>query len=153
VIGFNIFGTMLPLKDNRVKLGSNRDPYGLPQVEILLRYSEADKATTGAARDEFLNVLSESGLAPRVLWSTQDPVPGSSIHFGGSIRMHESPEHGLTDGWGRMHSVRNVTVADASVFTTCVEKNPTLTVMALANRSAGRLAIDLKAGNLAKTDV
>ena len=42
-------------------------------------------------------------------------------------------------------------VVDASSFTTGVEKNPTLTVMALSARAADRLADDLRAGRLANT--
>jgi choline dehydrogenase-like flavoprotein len=153
VFGIIIFGSMLPAESNCVQQSTPKDAYGLPQVDIRLQYTAEDKATTRTAREDFLTVLSEAGLAPKVRWSTEDPLPGSSVHFGGTVRMHESPEHGLTDGWGRLHSVRNVVVADASVFTTCVEKNPTLTAMALANRSAERLALDLKAGNLSKVTV
>jgi choline dehydrogenase-like flavoprotein len=44
-----------------------------------------------------------------------------------------------------LHAVPNVVVADASAFTTGVEKNPTLTAMALATRAADGLARDLVA--------
>jgi choline dehydrogenase-like flavoprotein len=49
----------------------------------------------------------------------------------------------VTDGFNRLHEIPNVLVVDASCFTTGAEKNPTLTVMALAARSANRLASDL----------
>jgi choline dehydrogenase-like flavoprotein len=62
--------------------------------------------------------------------------------------MHASPRHGLLDGFNRMHEVRNVAVCDASSFTTGCEKNPTLTVMALAARAADRLAEDLRGGSI-----
>ena len=58
--------------------------------------------------------------------------------------MHASPEHGVLDGRNRLHGVDNVAVVDASSFTTAVEKNPTLTAMALAARAADRLADDLQ---------
>jgi choline dehydrogenase-like flavoprotein len=58
--------------------------------------------------------------------------------------MHASPRFGVTDGFNRLHDIPNVLVVDASCFTTGAEKNPTLTVMALAARSAERLAGDLK---------
>jgi choline dehydrogenase-like flavoprotein len=59
--------------------------------------------------------------------------------------MHVSPRFGVTDNFNRLHDIPNVLVVDASCFTTGAEKNPTLTVMALAARSAERLAHDLKA--------
>ena len=59
--------------------------------------------------------------------------------------MHASPKYGVTDSCNRLYDAPNVLVVDASCFTTGAEKNPTLTVMALAARSADRLAGDLKA--------
>jgi choline dehydrogenase-like flavoprotein len=58
--------------------------------------------------------------------------------------MHASPRFGVTDSFNRLHDIPNVLVVDASCFTTGPEKNPTLTLMALAARSADRLARDLK---------
>ena len=59
--------------------------------------------------------------------------------------MHTSPKFGVTDGFNRLYEIPNVLVVDASCFTTGAEKNPTLTVMALAARAADHLARDLKA--------
>jgi len=75
-----------------------------------------------------------------------DVHPGSSVHYGGSVRMHSDPEFGVLDGWNRVHDVANVAVVDSSSFTTGAEKNPTLTAMALALRAAERLADDLGRG-------
>ena len=72
--------------------------------------------------------------------------PGLSIHYGGTIRMHKDPEYGVLDGWNRVHEAPNLLVTDASCFTTGPEKNPTLTMMALAMRAADKLAEDLKRG-------
>jgi choline dehydrogenase-like flavoprotein len=72
-------------------------------------------------------------------------VPGTAKHYGGAARMHASPRFGVTDGFNRLHDIPNVLVVDASSFTTGAEKNPTVTVMALAARSADRLARDLRA--------
>ncbi|HLF78479.1 MAG TPA: GMC family oxidoreductase [Dehalococcoidia bacterium] len=148
VFGMIMFGTMVPLESNRVESHSATDEYGLPQVDIQIQFRDEDKATTRKARQDFLDILDEAGLGPRVRWNLDVLTPGAAVHFGGTVRMHDSPEYGLTNAWGRLHSVKNVVVADASVFTTCVEKNPTLTAMALGARSAERLALDLKSGSL-----
>ena len=65
------------------------------------------------------------------------------MHYGGSVRMHRSPEFGVLDAWSRVHDAPNVAVVDMGAFTTGPEKNPTLTAMALASRAAGRPADDL----------
>jgi choline dehydrogenase-like flavoprotein len=148
--GVIIFGSMLPVEENCVQLHPNNGASGQQEIEINLRYQPQDLANTRRARDDFLEVLADAGLGPRLVWNLETPVPGSSVHYGGTVRMHASPEHGVCDAWGRLYSVPNVAVADASVFTTCVEKNPTLTAMALGHRAAERLAIDLKAGSMVR---
>ncbi len=62
--------------------------------------------------------------------------------------MHASPRFGMVNDHGRLQAVRNVAVADSSVFTTGPEKNPVLTSMALAARAGHRLAEELKAGDI-----
>jgi choline dehydrogenase-like flavoprotein len=73
-------------------------------------------------------------------------TPGSAVHFGGTVRMHQSREFGVIDPWNRLFDIPNIVVVDASSFTTSSEKNPTLTAMALAARAAQRLADDQKHG-------
>jgi choline dehydrogenase-like flavoprotein len=46
------------------------------------------------------------------------------------------------------HDVKNLFVVDGSCFTTFPEKNPTLTIMALAVRAARHMAEERKKGNL-----
>jgi choline dehydrogenase-like flavoprotein len=47
-----------------------------------------------------------------------------------------------------MHEVPNVFVVDGAAFPTSTEKNPTLTILALAWRSSDYLAGEMKAGRL-----
>ena len=92
------------------------------------------------ARSELLDTLDAAGFGPTLVWSTNDSPPGGAVHWAGTARMNRSSEHGVCDGTGRIHGVENVAVGDASVFPTPVEKNPTLTLMALSARSALALA-------------
>ena len=99
-----------------------------------------------AAREHFLNLFERAGYRGSIRAVEPQLEPGASVHYGGTVRMHTSPEHGMLDAWNRLHAVPNVSVADASCFTTAVEKNPTLTSMAIAARAADRLADDLQRG-------
>jgi choline dehydrogenase-like flavoprotein len=47
-----------------------------------------------------------------------------------------------------MHDVKNMFVVDGSAFTTASDKNPTLTILALAWRSTDYLAGEMKRGNV-----
>ena len=91
-----------------------------------------------------MEILAAAGYRGRVTYSNPEFVPGTSIHYGGTIRMHSSPKYGMLNAWNRLHAVDNVMVADMSSFTTSPEKNPALTTMAMATRAADRLAEDLK---------
>lgn len=147
-IGFSVFGTMAPNREDFVGLNeSYRGPDGESGLELHIRHPAEAQPTLEQARDQLVESLSEAGWEPRVsVWKVEPP--GNSNHYAGSCRMHARPEFGAVDGVGRLHSVRNVMVADSSVFTTNPEKNPVLTSMTLAARAADRLAGDLKAGDL-----
>jgi choline dehydrogenase-like flavoprotein len=98
-------------------------------------------------RDQIVELLASAGLKPKVrIWHIE-PV-GNSNHYGGTCRMHDNPEFGMLDRYGRVHGVPNVVVADSAAFTTGPEKNPVLTSMALSARASDRLAQDLKSGAL-----
>jgi choline dehydrogenase-like flavoprotein len=93
-----------------------------------------------------MDLLAEAG-APATIGHIEPTLfPGTAAHYGGSARMHARPQYGVVDGWNRVHGAPGVLVCDASCFTTAAEKNPTLTVMAIAARAAARLAHDLRHG-------
>ena len=142
--GVNIFGTMVPLASNYVTLdASAKDDFGARLLDIHIRHDEETLRTVAAARDRLIMIFEAAGYRGVVRDVSSKP-PGASVHYGGTVRMHSSPQYGMVDGWNRLHTIRNVAVVDASCFTTGVEKNPTLTVMALAARAGDRLADDLK---------
>jgi choline dehydrogenase-like flavoprotein len=147
-IGFSVFGTMAPSSDNWVALDRARPgTNGAPALQLHISYPPEARQALDQARDDLAQVLSRAGFKPRVrIWHIERV--GDSKHYGGTCRMHRSPQFGMLDGWNRMHAVPNVAVVDSSAFTTGPEKNPVLTAMALAARASHRLAGDLKAGSL-----
>jgi choline dehydrogenase-like flavoprotein len=147
-LGFSVFGTMAPTADDWVALDSTRrGANGAAGLTLHIRHPPDALRALEKARDELMEVLARAGLGPRVrIWHVE-PV-GNSRHYGGSVRMHASERFGMLDAWSRMHAVKNVAVADSSVFTTGPEKNPVLTAMALAARAGHRLAEELGAGDI-----
>jgi long-chain-alcohol oxidase len=63
----------------------------------------------------------------------------SAAHLMGGCGMGRSREDSVTDGWGRVHGLPWLRVADASLFPDSLEINPYLTIMALADRVAEAL--------------
>jgi choline dehydrogenase-like flavoprotein len=62
--------------------------------------------------------------------------------------MGDDPKKSPLNGFNQMHDVKNMFVVDGSAFTTASEKNPTLTILALAWRATDYLAGEMKRGNV-----
>lgn len=134
-----IFGTTIPRPENHISLHpTHRDRYGLPLLQVCMRFNDTEKTTMKKAREVVPDILAKTGHSV-IHFSSELEPPGTSVHYGGTARMHHSPEYGVLDGWNRVHEIQNLRVVDASCFTTCAEKNPTLTAMAIAMRAAEKL--------------
>lgn len=149
--------------ENRVTIDRRGNPvvdYRLSR-EVLDSLHEATRAATkiffaGGAR----RVHSPSGRTffiereqmDRVdqLLSRDELAPGktsiSAAHLMGGARMGDSAADSVTNAWGEVHGVPNLFVADASLFPSCSEINPYVTIMALADRVAERVRERVLAG-------
>jgi choline dehydrogenase-like flavoprotein len=147
-IGFSVFGTVIPTRDDWVALDRERPRVGGTSALTLHlgRPAEAERVLE-QARDELVALLGQAGFPARVRVWKVEPI-GNANHYGGTCRMHASPRFGVIDRFSRVHGVRNVAVADSSAFTTGPEKNPVLTAMALGARAAANLAEHVKQGDL-----
>ena len=70
--------------------------------------------------------------------------PGVSTHAYGGTRMGDNAETNVVNRWGFSHEVPNLGILGASVMGTSGARNPTLTVQALAWRTADHLAKNWK---------
>jgi choline dehydrogenase-like flavoprotein len=143
VFGVQVFGTMVPTPMLGVTLV---DDAPTTRPGVTLRYDADAIANLTSARQRLRDVLATGGVDVTVRGPFYEPRPGSSVHYGGSVRMHADPAFGVLDGHNRVHDAPNVAVVDSSCFTTGAEKNPTLTAMALAARAAEALADDIASG-------
>jgi choline dehydrogenase-like flavoprotein len=143
-IGVQVLGTMVPSSDCIVQLrdGGADDPME-DVVELRIQYDDEVRKTVAAARDRFAQIFGQAGLRATPLGPFHDITPGTSVHYGGTIRMHADRRFGVLDAWNRVYDAPNVLVCDASCLPTGPEKNPTLTSMAIAARAVHRLASDL----------
>jgi len=65
--------------------------------------------------------------------------PGISTHAAGGTRMGDNPETNVVDRWGFSHESPNLGILGASVMGSSGARNPTLTLQALAWRTAEHL--------------
>jgi choline dehydrogenase-like flavoprotein len=142
-VGVQLFGTMVPRHHMTVKLDAADDDRLDAPLWITTQYESEAMEDLVAARERFARIFGSFGIEAKPRAPFHELHPGSSVHWGGTIRMHTSPKLGMLDARNRLHAVPNVVVCDSSCFPTGPEKNPTLTAMALAGRAAHLLAEDL----------
>ncbi|WP_420450767.1 GMC oxidoreductase [Ilumatobacter sp.] len=138
-VGILTFATMVPTEDSNVRLEGDRTDPDRSDLAIDLSFDRPTSRLMIESRERCLATLNEAGVRAREDMALGVGAPGSSVHLGGTARMHSSREFGVIDGFNRLHDAPEVRVVDAASFTTGPEKNPTLTAMALALRSARHL--------------
>lgn len=149
-----------PNPDSRITLDHKRDELGMRRVKLDWRLSEldihsVDMLVSDLAREaERLNLgRVEPGewlSGKRRQWKT-DPLvsahPYGGFHHMGTTRMADNPRNGVTDRQGRVHGIGNLYIAGSSLFPTSGWANPTLTIVALALRTADHIAGQMDKGN------
>ena len=73
---------------------------------------------------------------------------GEVIHEVGGAVMGRDRRVSVTNRWGQLWDAPNVVLADGAVFPTSPDKNPTLTIMALAWRACDHLIAESRRRNL-----
>lgn len=127
-----------PDPENRVTWQPGQGP-----DEIRLTYRVTDDL--GARRALFRRAIRRKLKGMRKVFLTRRAEPNFG-HACGTLRMGESPETSVADALGRAHDLRNLRIADASLFVSSTGVNPSLTIAALALRVAHDLARELKEG-------
>lgn len=133
-----------PRRDNRVSLTGAKSPQGISLLRADYERPEGDQALARRMVEVALE-LATATLGKCRIQRVTHKLPGETIHEVGTCRMGADPRSSMLDGFCRSHEVRGLLVVDGSVFPTHPEKNPTLTLMALAHRAGARLAVDLRA--------
>ncbi len=145
LVGVQVIGTMIPSEACQVKpSATKKDEFGLPALDVNIHYSDAEVENVVRCRQHLMDVMEQAGYRASIGQIVPTLFPGTIAHYGGSARMHADRKYGVVDAWNRVYDAPGVLVCDAACFTTAAEKNPTLTVMAIATRAAARLAGDLR---------
>jgi choline dehydrogenase-like flavoprotein len=144
-VGVQMIGTMIPSAACFARpAATQKDEFGLPALDVRIHYSDDEVQNVVRAREHLMSLMADANSPSTLGEIVPTLFPGTIAHYGGTARMHANPEFGVVDAWNRVYEAPNVLVCDASCFTTAAEKNPTLTVMAIATRAASRLADDLR---------
>ncbi|HEY4701432.1 MAG TPA: GMC family oxidoreductase, partial [Streptosporangiaceae bacterium] len=131
----------VPTRAARVRLSARTaDAAGVPVARLEGSQHPEDIRTAKLLAAKSQMWLQEAGA--HFTWPVQPHAPALSggQHQAGTARMAETPEAGATDPNGRVWGTKRIYVADASLHVTNGGANPSLTIMALAWRSAAHIA-------------
>ena len=143
------YGEIPPRVENRIEVDETKtDQYGVPLPRIHLSYTDNERRMSEEMYDTVETLVREAKGElfnyKRNDWDT----PGSAIHEHGTCRMGTDAKTAALNGFNQMHAVKNLFVVDGSSFPSATEKNPTLTILAVAWRATDYLAAQLKKGNV-----
>jgi choline dehydrogenase-like flavoprotein len=153
-IGFSGRGEMIPNDDSFAELDPDVvDRWGIPVLRFHWKWTDYEHTQVKHMQETFRALVAEMG------GQVFDPMPGpdrgygiasggSIIHELGGVRMGADPGTSALNAWCQAHDVRNLFVADGAPFVTQADKNPTWTILALAWRTADRIAELRRKGEL-----
>lgn len=88
---------------------------------------------------EQLNSKAESDVLRTMKLKGSDTIAAANHAFG-TTRMAKDPKQGVVNQDGRCHGIDNLYISDTGIFASSPAVNPMLTVMALADRIAQKIA-------------
>jgi glucose dehydrogenase len=142
-----------PDPNNRVTLSSVKDALNLPRPRIAYDISDYTKQGIVTAFRMKKLIFSKLGATDFTKTAESDPARfdemidgnvaqltyGGAGHIMGTYRMGDDPKTSVVDSWLRSHDHPNLYLVGSGTFPTVGTANPTLTLSALALRTADRI--------------
>ena len=123
--------------DNRITLDPElADGHGIPAPKMTYRLGDNTRRMLAHGIDRCQALLAEAGARET---HTVPVLEDGGFHLMGTARMGDDPASSVVDRWGRAHDADNLFIVDGSVFTTAAAVNPTITIQALALRTADHI--------------
>jgi len=151
-VHFSGRGEMIPNADTYCEIDSNVvDRWGIPVLKFHFKWTDAELQQVQHMEQTFTALIETmGGKVARSMKPASEKIStgGEIIHEVGAIRMGDDPQRAPLNKYCQAHDVKNLFVADASPFVSNPDKNPTLTICALAWRTAEYLAEEMRKGNV-----
>jgi len=152
-LGFGAQGTMLPNDGSFCELDPEvKDQWGIPVLRFHWQWTDHELNQVKHQQQRIADLLTALGGRFTSKPDT-DPLKamkqgGTVIHEVGGAIMGSDAASSVTNQWQQTWDVKNLFMTDGAPFASTADKNPTLTIMALAWRAADHLLSELKQGNL-----
>jgi choline dehydrogenase-like flavoprotein len=147
-------GEMIPNEDSYCEIDPDVvDQWGIPVLKFHWKWSEHETKQAAHMLKTFSEIIQSMGgtvVGGRVETDGARAIArgGQIIHEVGTCRMGTDPTSSVLNQWCQSWDVKNLFVTDGAPFVSNADKNPTLSILALAWRSTDRLVDELKKGNL-----
>ena len=127
------------------------DRFGIPVLRFHFHWSDHERRQALHMRETFHELIALMGGEPQAPGrrdASGISIGGSIIHEVGTVRMGGDPRTSALNGFCQAHDARNLFVCDAASFVGNPDKNPTLTINALAWRASEYLAEAMRSGEV-----
>jgi choline dehydrogenase-like flavoprotein len=146
-------GEMIPNERSYCEIDPDAvDEMGIPVLRFHFDWSEHEERQAAHMQRSFAEIADAMGarpIYPVERDGSKAIAPGGTMmHEVGTTVMGADPEQSVLNGHGQSWDVENLFVMDAGPFASNSDKNPTLTILALAWRSSDRLVAELTRRNL-----
>jgi choline dehydrogenase-like flavoprotein len=146
-------GEMIPNEDCFCDLDPEvKDKWGLPVLRFHWKWSSHELGQVAHQQQTFKALIEAMGGKVR---SEPAKDPLTAIRLGGDVKhevggaiMGDDPKKSVCNQWSQTWDVKNLYFADGAPFCSNADKNPTLTIMALAWRTADHILEEMAKGNV-----
>ena len=137
-------GEMIPNEQSYCEIDPQlKDKWGIPVLRFHWGWSEHERRQAVHMQKTFVDIISAMGgrtALPAQTDGARAIAPGGSIiHEVGGALMGADARSSVTNAFCQTWDVPNLFVSDGAVFASNADKNPTLTIMALAWRAADHI--------------
>jgi choline dehydrogenase-like flavoprotein len=151
-VSFEGRGEMIPNNASYCEIDPDTvDRWGIPVLRFRFQWSDYERDQARHMAETFRALIGTMGgvvREPSARDASGISVGGSIIHEVGTARMGEDPRNSVLNGFCQAHDVPNLFVCDGASFVGNPDKNPTLTINALAWRASEYMAEEMRRGNL-----
>lgn len=151
--GFSGRGEMIPNENSYCEIHPDlKDKWGIPVLRFHWQWSQHEIGQCAHMQRTFADLVSAMGgrLIGNPTMDGRQAIAkgGEIIHEVGGAMMGADASNSVTNEWCQTWDVKNLFLTDGAPFVSNADKNPTLTIMALAWRAADHMLELLRKGDL-----
>ncbi len=146
-------GEMIPNENSYCEIDNKvTDQWGIPVLKFHFKWGQDEILMARHMQETFQDIVKTAGgkvfesYGAEQQWGISEG--GQGIHEVGGARMGDNPKTSVLNSHCQAWDCKNLFVADGAPFVSLADKNPTLSIMALAWRTSEYIANQVKKGNV-----